>query len=191
MRLGNKIPRLSLEVAGTEVYPLIVREVTRRVENRRDKDAGSADLEDFLGEAVLQVLISAKRRYSGKTRVSTFLFKRIGGSFLDMMRREMRYSTRNTLEADCAEGVLPEVSYTSNLEADTSNAMLWAKVRHVMRTALPAVQREILLRHYFHGENFKKIAEDLWVKTEDCKALHLVALAEIRRHFPAGGHFVS
>lgn len=191
MRLGNKIPRLSLEVAGTEVYPLIVREVTRRVANRRDKDAGSADLEDFLSEAVVQVLISAKRRYSGKTRVSTFLFKRIGGSFLDMMRREMRYATRNTLEADCADGNLPEVSYTGNLEADVSNAMLWVKVRHVMRCTLPTVQREILLRHYFHGENFKQIAEAMWVRTEDCKALHLAALVEIRRHFPKDGLFVS
>lgn len=194
MKLGNRLPQLSLVVAGTEVYPLIVREVTRRVVSRRDKDAGSADIEDFLSEAVTQVLTSTKRRYSGRTRVTTFIFKRIGGSFLDMMRREMRYESRYTLEAECPEGNMPEVAVVSDVETQVSNALLWAKVRHVMRTALTPLHREILLRHYFHGENFKAIAESLWVETDQCKVLHGAALQEIRRHFPSGagfGGFVS
>lgn len=189
MKLGNRFPQLSLIVEGTEVYPLIVREVTRRVVSRREKDAGSADIEDFLSEAVAQVLTSTKRRYSGKTRVTTFIFKRIGGSFLDMMRREMRYATRYALEAECVDGRLPDVAVADSAEKDLSNSLLWAKVRKVMRTALSPLHREILIRHYFHGENFKVIAESLWVEPDQCKVLHVAALAEIRRHFPSGGAF--
>lgn len=191
MKLGTRLPQLSVIVDGTEIYPLIVREVTRRDTSHRNRDAGSASLEDFLSEAVLQVLTSVKRRFTGRSRVTTFAFKRIGGSYLDMMRREMRYVQRYVREADCPDGVLPDFAGSANLERDMSNALLWQKVRHVLRTSLQPVHREVLLRHYFHGESFSQIAESLWVETSECKLLHAAALEEVRRHFPAGSNFAS
>jgi RNA polymerase sigma factor (sigma-70 family) len=193
MRLGRRIPQLSLEVCGTEVYPLIVREITRRVVNRTERDAGSATLEDFLGEAVFQVLNTVKRRYSERTRVTTYIFKRIGGSFLDMMRREMRYASKQTLATDCAEGRLPDQIDTEDFEAELNNRLLWAKVRVLLRTSLSPLQREVLMHHYFHDQSFAAIAELLWIDNpDDCRVIHDAALAELRRYFPDGlGRFVA
>lgn len=191
MILSKRLPHLSLIVAGVEIYPLIVREVTRKVVSRSPKDAGSADLEDFLSEAVFRVLHTTKRRYTGQTRVSTFVFKRIGGSYMDLMRKEMRYQTKNTLAADCPDGKLPDTSY-AGLEESVSNRLLWVKVRTVIRQALPPLEREILIQHYFHGATMAMIADNLWIELRQAKEAHSSALAEVRRHFPRGqGVFVS
>jgi len=191
MKLGRRFPHLSLVVAGTEIYPLIVREVTRRAVHKSTRDAGSSDIEDFLSEAVVRVLTTAKRRYTGKTKVTTFVYKRIGGSFLDLMRKEMRYATHMTLAADCTEGELPDLANVANLELAVSNRLLFLKVRSIMREMLTPTEREVLLRVYFHGETLGDIANAMWLAVDDCYETHAEALARIRNRFPRGCSFVG
>ncbi len=193
MKLGRRFPHLSLVVAGTEIYPLIVREVTRRALHKSSRDAGSSDIEDFLSEAVLRVLSTTKRRYHGRTKITTFVYKRLGGSFLDMMRKEMRYANKMTLAADCPDGQLPDMENTVNLEASLNNRLLFMKVRTVMRETLTPTEREILLRVYWQGDTLAGIAEDLWMEHKECTEAHGAALARIRASFPnrRGAFFVS
>lgn len=186
MRILGKIPTLSLLLPNKrgkmqEVYPLIVNVVMQRsCKNYTAQDAGTSGVEDFLSSATVRVL-TAHKRYNAQTELSTFLFKHIRGSYMDLMRREMTYQSRHESYDDNPNGYALRQS-NNPIEEFEDTQEQQARLKAVRRVIpqLTELQRYILYAHYFDEQTFKQIGKDIWLDTEACEEEHNKALAFIR-----------
>lgn len=179
------IPRLTLEVRGRDVYPLIVAQILQLTRGTQDTFSGGFDVEDYLSEATLQVLKLDNRTETVWVTPSTFVYPRIRGAYVDALRRQKNMFFSEKRASDCPNGILPDSHGTSDLEKQMSNALLFKRVTRVMRRQLSGTELEILCRVYLGGESLKAVAGDLWLKKTDAEFLLHLSLRKVRENFPA------
>lgn len=178
------LPKLSLEVRGRDIYPLIVDQILKLTRGTRETFSGGFDTEDYLSEATLQVLKLDQRTAQVWVTPSTFVYPRIRGAYVDSLRRQKNMFFSERRASDCPNGTLPDSNGTFDLEKQINNARLFRRVATVMRRQLNGTEIEIVCRVYLGGETLKTVAADLWLKKKDAEFLLELALRKVRENFP-------
>lgn len=188
MKLSKSVPKLSLKLNGVEVYPMIVQAVMKRgLTKHRNIGVGSVDLEDFLSNAVVQVLKAFTQRYRGaaSSKPSTYVYQRIQGSFLDLMRHELNYGSRmitSELESHrfTAHPTQTAQSLEDKIDADRERAYL-----HNGWLTLTATERTVLVRLFVDGHSLAQIGEDMWLSRRNLAVIKESSLQKLRAAFPS------
>ena len=176
-------PNLSLLVKDRgntrDIYPLVVRLTS---DLWRSSDYGGASFEDAVSEALVQ-LLQARRRYkkSSKVTLTTFLYKRIHGSGKDLIRRELRNSSR-FVSTDPVK--LPERLTDSNGFVDTLLEKLFAEqVLSRISADLSPTHARILALSYGEDRSESFIAQDLKLSFWTVRRMSMEALQHARKVF--------
>jgi RNA polymerase sigma-70 factor (ECF subfamily) len=153
-KTGEGIRIASLKRGDGRMFTRFVREYQNMVfACCRAVGLREEDIEDAAGEAFLAAYKSIKN-YSGKSKLSSWLWKIAYYKALDYRKKEQNKTTPANIKIEtlAAPAALPEV----NLSAEEQNAAVWDAVQR-----LPKPQAAAIVLYYREGKSIEEIARIL------------------------------
>ncbi|MDR0813155.1 MAG: RNA polymerase sigma factor [Oscillospiraceae bacterium] len=147
-------------------YPNILAFCCRRIGNR-------ATAEDLTQDVFLK-LVAAIYKYRAVGKFSNFLFTIAANTCNDFFRKKTPALSGDDIEEQADSGGSPEDTLIGGEQAK----QLYSQLR-----ALPDMQREALILHYFHGLKAKDIAEIQGVVPATAKSRIKQGLDKLRKAY--------
>ena len=136
--------------------------------------SSTAEAEDAVQEVFVRLWKSADRFDPGRARLVTWVMLITRRHLIDRLRRRAARPQAKSFEHDLPEsnGSLPEAS--SRLLGEEGSE-LYRRVNE-----LPALQRDVIIRAYFHGFTLREVSEQLETPLGTVKSALSRGLAKLR-----------
>lgn len=134
------------------------------------KISSRCEAEDLLSTVFLKVFENFPSFDQTKASVSTWVYTIARNTLIDYFR------VRKVHEELGEEDAVTDDSFTGILEEETLEELADALEK------LPKREKDLIVLHYYHNQQLKKIAQIMGMSYSNCKLIHSKALARLRQY---------